>query len=289
LVCIENTGVYSEALCYALSRRTIPLALLNPRAVAEALPAGHKTDALDSRRIAEYGARYLDRLRPWTPRAEVVEQIRTLLATRERLVRQRTATQNARRALGRKSVQTPAANAALDATTAHLTAQIEAIMQAMRELIDQHPTMRQKVALLVTAPGVGELLASHLLVMTNGFAHEARYAQLASHLGISPRQHQSGTMRRRARSRGYGPALVRKLLHLAARSVRTHKAPFRRYFERKRAEGKASRLVLNNIANKLLRLLCAMLRRGEPYVEGYRPMPPRPMASRPMASRPMAA
>lgn len=275
LICVENTGVYSEVLCYELHRQGFDLVLLDPHAVWKAFDEDRKTDALDSRRIAEYGFRYRDRLELWTPQEAVVEQIKTLLTTREQLVEQKTAAQNARHSLRHKAVQTPAANEALEKTTEHLATQIEAIEEAIRNLIDQHPTMAQMVAIVTSAPGAGLLLGAHLLVLTSGFTEPPRYRKLAAYLGICPNAYQSGKHEKTPTSRGYGPSMVRKLLHLAARSVRTHTDRFRRYFHRKRAEGKPKMLVLNNIANKLLRVLCGMIKNRQPYIEDHISVHPR--------------
>ena len=274
-LCLENTGVYSEALCYTLDQAGFTLALLHPRAVWKAFDDPRKSDERDSQKIAEYGYRYRDRLEPWHPQEAVVEQIRTLLSTREQLVEQKTAMQNTRQALRRKVIQTPTANEALHTTIDHFKAQIQAIERAIRDLIEAHPTMAQMVALLVSAPGVGLLLAAHMLVLTEGFSKTPRYRKLASYLGICPHKDQSGTWQPTPRSRGYGPPMVRKLLHLAARSVRTHEKRFRRYFHRKQAEGKDTMLILNNIANKLLRMLCSMIRNKQPYIADYQSVHPR--------------
>ena len=67
---------------------------------------------------------------------------------------------------------------------------------------------------------------------------------------------------------------MRKLLHLGALSVRTHKPVFRHYFERKVAEGKPKKLVLNNIANDLVRIICAILRSQTPYIPNDRSVHP---------------
>jgi transposase len=71
---------------------------------------------------------------------------------------------------------------------------------------------------------------------------------------------------------------MRKLLHLAARSLRTHDAASRHYFLRKVAEGKPKSLVLNNIANQLLKRLCAMMRDQKPYINAHRSIDPRLLA-----------
>lgn len=277
---IENTGVYAEVLCYELHERGYALCLLDPHKVWKAFGDGQpKSDPLDSRKIAEYACRYADQLRLWQPKEVVVEQIRAILSTREQLVQQKTATQNTQSTLSRKVIQTPAANRALEATLAHLKREIAALEEELKRLIRSHPTLRQGATLLMSAPGVGWLLSAQFLVLTEGFREIPPYRRLAQYLGISPNEHTSGTsVRKRSRSRRYGPGTARKLLHLAARSLRTHDRATRHYFLRKTAEGKPKALVLNNIANQLLKRLCAMLRDGTPYMEGHRSVNPRLLA-----------
>jgi transposase len=278
--CVENTGVYSETLCYQLHEKGFTLSLLDPRTVWKAFGDGQpKNDPLDSQRIAEFGFRYTDKLRIWQPQEVIVEQVRVILSTREQLVQQKTATKNARSTLSRKMIQTPAANRALEATLANLEAQVHQLEEELKRLIRSHPTILHGVSLLMSAPGVSWLLGAHFTVLTRGFTEIPTYRTLAQYLGISPNEHTSGTsVRRKDRSRRYGPATTRKLLHLAARSLRTHDASARRYFLEKTAVGKPKQLVLNNIANKLLKQLCAIMKSGTPYIREHRSMNPRHLA-----------
>jgi transposase len=279
-VCIENTGVYSEALCYQLHERGYTLSLLDPRTLSKAFPDGEpKTDPIDARKVAEYGYRYADKLRIWEPQAEIIEQVRVVLSTREQLIGQKTATQNTRSTLARKRVQTPAANHALDATLASLKHEIDALDKELRRLIRSHPTLMQGASLLMSAPGVSWLLSGHFIVLTRGFTELPKYRSMAQYLGVAPNDYTSGkSVRRKSKSRRYGPATIRKLLHLAARSVSTHESSFRAYYLAKISAGKEKQLVLNNIANKLLRQLCAILKHQKPYVRGFRSMDPRILA-----------
>lgn len=275
--CIENTGVYSELIAYQLHRQKYALSLLDPRTIWKAFGDGlPKNDPLDSRRVAEYGFRYADKLRLWEPQEVIVEQISVILSTREQLVHQKTAASNSRSTLARKAIQTPVANEALDATIAHLKAQIDALTDELKRLIRSQPTLMQGATILMSAPGVSWLLSGHLIVITRGFTDIPSYRALAQYLGIAPNEHSSGTsVRKRDQSRGYGPPAIRKLLHLAARSRGTHHPRHARYYQEKVAAGKPKRLVLNNIANKLLKQLCAMLRSGTRYNPEHRSINPR--------------
>ena len=272
LVCLESTGVYGEALCYWLHGVGFRVVVEDAVRVRRAMPvAGAKTDALDAQRIADYAARFVDELRPWAPAEAVVEQVQTLLTMREQLTRERTAKLNARRMLARKAVQTPLANRIADDAVGYLKAKIAEIDREVERLVSSHPTIGPAVALLVSVPGVGHLLASHLCVATGGFSRPLAPKQTSAWLGICPLEHESGSsVKRKPRSRGYGPSAIRKLLYLASmRLVSIDGSAHQAYFRRKTAEGKSGRLVLNNVSNKLLRVAAAVLREGEPYEAGH--------------------
>lgn len=275
VLCVEATGVYAEALCYFFHEQGYHLAVESPHKVKRAFKTTNKNDPTDARQIAEYAYRYEDELPSWVPKTAIIEQIRVLLTVRESLVRQLGTHRNLRRVLQHKVIQTPAANTLLQETIAHLKAQIKALEEEIRRLIRQNPTLTELLTLLVSIPSVGLLLSAHLLVITDGFQREVTARQLAAYLGICPYEHTSGTsVRKPSKSRGYGPPILRKLVYLAAMNLKQHQAKYRRYYARKVAEGKAPRLVLNNLSNKLLRVICAVVRQRQPYEASYRSVSP---------------
>lgn len=276
VVCLEATGVYGEALCYYLAAKGYRVAVEPPLKVKRAFDqSGHKTDAVDSRQIAEYAYRFADELNFWQPNDDLVEQIRVLLTSREHFSVQLIANRNTLQTLKRKPVQTPLANQTFGQAISRLKEDIKAINQEIKRLIDQDPKYGQMIHLLTGVPGVGLLLAANLLVITQGFTRQVTARQLAAYVGICPYQHTSGkSVYKKARSRHYGPSRMRKLLYLASLSLRTHNQPYRAYFHRKVAEGKAKRLVLNNIANKLLKVICAVVNTRTAFIPNYKPISP---------------
>ena len=250
LVCMEATGVYGEALCYWLHGHGYGLAVEDPARVQRAMPvAGAKTDAADARRIADYAARFLDELRPWSPSEAVVEQVQTLLSMREQLVREVGAKRNVLHVLRRKVVQTPLAIRIADDALAYLKAHAKQIDSEVRRLVSAHPTIGPAVTLLLSVPGVNHLLAAPLTVDTSGFTEPLVAKRFAAYIGICPLEHTSGTsVRRRSRSRGYGPSGTRKLLYLASMRLMQKDGSFAPYYVRKVGEGKSGRLVLNNLS-----------------------------------------
>ena len=276
LIAIEQTGSCSERLAVWLHGRGYHVCMVDPHAVWKASGGEAKTDAIDSMRVAEYAGRHWDRLRRYAPPAEAVAHVRALLTLRERLVEHKTALKNMRGEFGARSSTCPAALAVVEETIAFLKAQTERLEEEVQQVIAENAQLATHVEHLRSAPGVGLLLAATFLVITEGFTQRRGARTLAAYLGMAPHPHQSGTsVRRPGRSRRYGPPIARRLLHLMARSLRTHNARCKAYFLRKKAEGKATRLILNNIANKHLRVLCALIQKGQPYIDGYQSVNPR--------------
>ena len=275
ILVMEATGVYGEQLSYFLHAKGFKVSVEPPNTVKKAFFSKRKNDTVDSQQIAEYGYRFFDKLHFWKPKVDLLEQMRTLLTTREQFTKQCTANQNALRALKRKVVQTPLAIQLLEEHIERLRANIKAIDKAIKALMGQDPSLKEKGQLADKVPGVGLLLTANLMVITSGFSEHVNPKSLAAFVGICPYEHESGiSVKRKPTSDRHGTGRLRKLLYLAALSVRTHDQQFKKYFYRKIAEGKPKRLVLNNIANRLLRIICATINSGTPFIENYRAVNP---------------
>lgn len=276
VICMEATGVYSEVLAHFLVANRYRVAIEPPLKVKRAFkPEGHKSDAVDSCQISEYAYRYWDELSLWAPRLELLEQIKTLLTTRQQFVAEKAGHQNALTALKRKAVRTPLAETAHEKAISELKAHIQRLEAEIQRLIDQDPDFRNTVALLISIPGVGMLLAAHMLLTIQSAPQPLSPKSLAAFIGICPYEDSSGSsIHHTATSRHYGPPGLRKLLFLAALSVRTHNAHFKTYFLRKLQEGKPKKLIINNIANKLLKIMVAVVRSSTPFIPNYRSVNP---------------
>lgn len=276
VICMEATGVYGEAISHYLVAQGFKVAIEHPLKVKRAFDQdGHKTDAVDSTQIAEYAYRFFDELRFWCPPSEVSEKIKQFLSARELLTKQSVATQNALIVYKKHVIKD---HALIDMYQNNVTVtkeQIKIIDKHIDELIKSSPSFHELSLILVSLCGIGSLLAAYLIVTTNGFQTITDFKHMASFIGICPLQHQSGkSIYRNANSRRFGPEYIRKLLHLAARSIATHNPEFRKYYCRKLEEGKCKKVALNNIANKLLKISFAMVRNHKQFIKGYRSVNP---------------
>lgn len=276
VICMENTGVYNEKLVAYLTNLDFRVCVEMPLKVKRAFDvAGSKTDAADSKQIAEYAYRFFDELRLWKTKSEILEQVKILLNVREGMVEEKTSIQCRLHALKRKAIRVDLAEGTLQRQIDQLKADIEVIEAEIERIITEEPELGRQFLNLLTAPGVGMLLSAQMVVLLNGFEQPLTDKKVAAYLGICPYEHRSGSsVRRRTRSTQHGPETIRKLLHLGARSICTHKQPYVDYFKRKLAVGKPKKLIYNNVSNQMVGLLVAMFKSGETYVPGHRSLHP---------------
>lgn len=282
VVCMEATGVYGGLLAYSLVAHNYNVAVEPPLKVKRAFPThGHKNDITDSRNIAEYAYRFYDELHFWQPPDEVLKQVKTLLTTRDQLRNNLTGYKSTLKTLKREVVRTPMAEDMYEGLIGELKSLIAKIDEEISSLMGRHPFFNPMFNHLLSVPGVGLQLSSHMMVITQGGRREPNAREIAAYIGICPYEHSSGdSVYRRPRSKGNGSGEIRKLLYLSALTLRTHEDYFKEYFLRKVKQGKPKRLVLNNIANKLLRIICAVMRSGRPYIPGYQSIHPRTLIAK---------
>ena len=264
VLCLEAPGRYDDVLLEHLTLWGWICALEKTTVLQKVKPEHHrKDDAFDAALLAEYAYRFSDTLSLYVAPNAVIEQIRLLYGERRRLVRQRAAVKQLQSEQGYNRAGRPNqaevfAQKLWREQRALYDRQIEALEQKMQALVDSDEGIRHRYEQVKGIEGIGPKTALKWLCLFYGQQHlDAR--RIASRFGFAPHGARSGTSRHRsARSTGHGSGEVRKLLTMCARSAGAHQAKYRRYKERKLAEGKASQLVTNNIINKLIRVVCAV-------------------------------
>ncbi len=266
----ENTGVYGERLYYFCHRQKLKVYREPAHYIRRAFRLKRKTDKIDSRMIAEYGFRYNDQLHLWTPPDPLVEQIQAFMSNRDLYQRELGAHHNILKALGEKETQ--GLSNSHQAATKFLNEQIRLLDRQMKDLLKTNPEYQQHGTNLDTIPGVGLLYIINFLIVTEGFV-QVDYRTLAAYLGIAPYEFESGeSVHKRPRSDKKGPDRMRKQLYVSVMSALSCKTenPFKLYFQRKHAEGKEGKIVMNNLENKLLRISCAVVLGRKPYEKDFK-------------------
>lgn len=258
VVVIEASGGYEMTLWHALCVAGIPTARINPkrsRDFARALGVLAKTDRIDARVLALFGATL--ELEPDRPKDKALQGMEAWLTRRQQLVEMRVAEQN-RRPLAPKAVQKR-----IDLHLGQLQREIERIDQDLARQIEQHPAWSQKLALLDGLKGVGANTRAWLIAALPELGSLNR-RQIAALVGLAPMAHESGTYKGRRRIYG-GRASVRTALFLACLSAVRFDPRMKDFYQRRLNAGKAKKVALVAAMRKLLTIINAVFRSGEPY------------------------
>lgn len=266
IVCMENTGLYDDALLQALTLAGYSCAVEKTTVLQKVRPEHHrKDDRCDAALLAEYAWRFQDKLCLWSAPEPVIEEIRLLYRERRRLITQRGAVLQLQSEAPRRTSDTGFAEALWHEEIAFFNKHITRLEEKLDALVHSDEDLLHRYEIVKSLPGFGSV-ASLLFVMLFYGEDRLKAREMASRFGFAPHRERSGTSQRApARSSGHGQSEVRKVLTLCARSAGTHDAKMRAYKQKKLAEGKASKLVTNNLINRLLRIVCALWNQDQYY------------------------
>ena len=264
LFCGENTGIYSLETAECLTSRKYFVWLENPLQLK--LSSGirrSKTDTLDARMIAEYAYRHQDKAKRFSPCGESLKKLRELHLTRRKLKDCEVALKNFSGSLPKDSL--PAAKALRKAMES-IKESIRALEKEICGLLMNDPEFKENALLAVTVPGISWVTASAI----RNFTRFNTARQYANHTGCVPHEHDSGTsVHRRPRVSKASNRYVNSLLTQGANSLLTHNPQTREYAQKKRQEGKPHGFIVNNIRNKTIHRLFAVIRNRKPFDWAY--------------------
>lgn len=258
VVGLEATGGYERAVSVDLLAAGFEVRRLDPRRVrryAEACGRFAKTDRIDARVIARYVAAIPARAVRHDP---VVERLHELVQARRRLVAERTRSQNAA-----EQPTDPVLLRMARRRIRQLDADILLIEQRLAEIIDGDERLAARKALLMSAPGVGPVLAATLTAELPELGELDR-RQIAALVGVAPFADDSGGRRGRRAIQG-GREGVRTVLYMAALTASRCNPPLAAMKRRLTDAGKAAKLTLTAIMRRLLGILNAMIRDQKPW------------------------
>jgi transposase len=137
-----------------------------------------------------------------------------------------------------------------------------------RELqITVRQTHPQEWKTLTSVPGLGPITVALFLAQVRSLDRFPGHKQLAAFAGIDPTTYQSGQYSAPGHISKRGSPHLRRVLYLMAQSVIRYSNTFRQYFDRLTGRGKAYRVAVIACANKLLRVIFALVRNGTPFTD----------------------
>lgn len=275
ITCSEHTGIYNALILAQLSAASFPLWLESSLQIKQAggLQRG-KSDQIDAVRIAEYAFRFRDRLRLWQPPRQLLQELTSLSALRQRLLLVRSQLQQPidEQAGFTTSIQQKQLVKNCQGSLKAINADLAQVEKQIAQLIEQDDQLKELFALVTSIPGIGVNTATEVILATDEFKAITDPKKLACHAGVAPFEYRSGTsVRGKTRVSQHARKRLKSLFHMAAMSAIQVKGELQEYYRRKVAEGKNKMLVLNAVRNKLIHRIYAVVRRGEKYDKFYTP------------------
>ena len=266
---MEATGNYSMLLLYLFQHANIPISMENPQKIkhfSRAMMSVTKTDEIDAKLIAMYGEKMNPA--PYKIPSEsilLLKQKRTVL---RQLKKQLAATLNLQQSLAVLPKQDTTSKVAVEQTIKFLRKQISKMEEEITNLSNKE--FKRQMDLLTSIKGIGNTLASALIVATGGFTYFTSAKQISRFLGICPTYQQSGTsVNIKGHINRNGDTHLRSQLYIAALSSLRCNTACKEMYDRLRSNGKPGKVALVAITNKLIRQAFAVVNNNQPYIDGY--------------------
>ena len=274
MIVMEHTGLYSFCFENFLRQHQISFTKVNALAIKRSIGLVRgKSDKIDARRIAEYGYEKRSKLVAEIPASNELKRLALLYATRQRLVKQKTALLNAvkeYRNIGLKSKDFIMQSQMKIIRT--LNKEIAKMEVEMKAIIDHDPSLQQNYQLLQSIKGVGKVLASATIIKTKNFTRFSNARKFACFCGTAPFENTSGTsIKGKTKVSHLADKNMKTILDLSAKTAIQHDKELREYYLRRIANGKSKMSTINIVRNKILYRMFAVIKRQTPFTENYLP------------------
>jgi transposase len=274
LFCGEYTGLYAMTTATVLNDHNLDLWLENPAQIK--LSSGlkrEKTDKIDSLQIALYAARFTDRVKLYKPKNDTLSKLRELVNYKDRLTKVKTTLIVPVKELKRVHAAWEEVEFIYESNSEVVTLLDKKIKDAEKQiqtLLNSDNELQRLYKLINSVVGVGMQTAVYLLIHTWGFTSFSTSRQLACYCGVAPFSKQSGTsIRGKTKVSHIANKKLKTLLHMCALNAIKYDPVLKSYYQRKIAEGKHKMNVLNNVRNKLIHRIIAIVNTGEMYNKEY--------------------
>ena len=275
LFCGEHTGLYSVCLSEFLLKKDLFLWLENPLQIKQSSGIKReKNDKVDSLDIALYAYRFQDKARAYQLPAKSLKSLELLLSFRERLVSNKQALLVSSTEIRRVLQRNTTARFIYDQSQKdieRINKEIKEVERRMLEEIESDSELQENYELVSSIKGVALINTVAILIATQNFTRFDNSRQFACYSGMAPFGRQSGTsVNAKPRVSVLANKKIKVLLTQAARCAINYDPNIRQYYERKTKEGKDNWLILNNIRNKIIHRIFAIVKNKQLYQVDYR-------------------
>lgn len=272
LFCGEDTGYYSQTIARYLTEKGYFLWLQNPYAIkhSEGDIRRGKDDKADSAAIADYAHRYEDKARKYELPSEALEELHLLLTRRDAYVRAKRVIQSGANEIPKRDKQGETVTL-IKASTRHLLKEIDdeidRLEKRMEEIVAKEEAMQKNYEILRSFTGIGIVNSMCFITYTDNFKKfDLNARKIATYWGVAPFGKDSGkTVHVGPHVSNFCNHWLKAILSNAANSAIVWNPIIKPYYERLEKAGKCEGICRNNVKNKIIQTITAMIRKGEKF------------------------
>src|SRR5919112_1730468 len=230
LICCEHTGVYMDKLTYVLQATGIDLWVVHPLLLSNySIELNRfKSDKADAKKIFLYSITNCSRAIGYKRATTDVQTLKDLFMLRKQILRDRTAWQCRIHAAAHKVIPNALELALHHELITLLNKFIMQIDNAVKQLIRSSAHIKELYAILISIPGIGTVIAHHMLMLTDCFTRFASWKAFACFVGTTAYGKQSGTtLKKKARTSKQAHRKLKADLNQGVLSICTHNPLFR--------------------------------------------------------------
>jgi transposase len=268
LICCENTGSYTDKLALVMKSLDVTFWVVHP-----IIMKGYrldlqraKNDKVDSMKIAQFAFAHQHKATNFHHPDQKTKELKELYLLRKQLIGIRQRTLNFIASENDKAIPGVINTVIYNQLRHFITDLIKDVEKSIRLLIKSEKTISRYYDILLSIPGIGPVIAQHILAVTDGFKKIIDYKAFACYVGIAPFERSSGTsIKYRPRTSKRANQELKAEMHQGALSVIKHGQVFHTYYKTMIEKGKHHLWIINSIMNMIAKCIFNLITKMVPF------------------------
>lgn len=270
LICCEHTGTYLDKLAYALRSTEHFLWVVHPLLLKNySVDINRfKTDKADAKKIMMYAFYHHSRAKAYQYLDDKTGMLKELFSLRKQLVETRAQYLNRKDAVSQKALNHGLTAVMHEHIQSYFNDLIKHVEQEIKNMIASDEKINNLYQILKSIPGIGPIIAQHILFITDCFKKINNWRTLAAYIGTAPFPHSSGTsvkLRSRTSRKSYKP--LKADLNQGIMSIIRPGQIFHSYYQSLINQNLHHLYILNKLKNMIIKVVFDLVKKNQSFNE----------------------
>ena len=194
LICLENTGHYSDLPSRVLSNEGAFVWMVHPMVLklfSPTLQRG-KNDKTDAKKLCDFARNFQGQAEKFVPSSAEEDRMKDMDRLRSQLVKFRTQIMNMIESNKDKAQPCKVTDYLFTNLKSQFDQAIDDVDKELKRCIMSNPKYRRMYEILLSVPAIGPVCATQIIILTRGFTKITNYKAFACFIGTAPFSDSSG-------------------------------------------------------------------------------------------------